>query len=187
MGDAEGKGRERLLQEGLGGDLGLLVLDRQVDPAGAPVDGDEQEALAALAIGGPQLGQVLHVHVDEAELVLLELARRPLGRGRGRPAAQPLSLQDAVDVVPAEVREEVGDHEGEVVEREAGRPAQGAHHGALLLARLPGQLVRPDGAVPAVVRAALAPLPNGLGADAVASGQLADGLARGRRSARRTL
>src|SRR3954454_14479273 len=175
-GDAEGKGRERLLQEGLGAGLGLLVLDRQVDPAGAPVDGDEQEALAALAVGGPQLGQVLHVHVDEAEHVLPELARRPLGRGRGRPAAQPLGLQDAVDVVAAEVREEVAHHEGEVVEREAGRAAQGAHHRPLLLARLPRQLVRAAGAVPAVGRAALAPLANGLGTDAVAPGQLAAGL-----------
>src|SRR4051812_16834842 len=80
--------RDRLLQEGLGGGRGLLVLDREVDRARAPVDGHEQEALAALAVGGPQLGQVLHVHVDEAELVLLELARGRLGLGRGRPAAQ---------------------------------------------------------------------------------------------------
>ena len=45
--DAEREGRERLLQEGLGAGLGLLVLDRQVHGAGAAVDGDEQVALAA--------------------------------------------------------------------------------------------------------------------------------------------
>src|SRR5689334_24440985 len=43
--DPEREGRERLLQEGLGAGLGLLVLDRQVHRAGAAVDGDEQEAL----------------------------------------------------------------------------------------------------------------------------------------------
>ena len=41
------------------GGLRLLVLDREVGRARAAVDGHEQEALAALAIGGPQLGQVL--------------------------------------------------------------------------------------------------------------------------------
>ena len=139
-GDAEGEGRDRLLQEGLGASLGLLVLDRQVHGAGAAVDGDEQVALAALAIRGPQLGQVLHVQVHETDLVLLELARRLLGLGRDRPAAQARGLEDAVDVVAAEVRQEVPNHEGEIVEREAGRPAQGAHHRPLLLARLPRQL-----------------------------------------------
>src|SRR3712207_3662305 len=43
---------------------------------------------SAVRIGGPQLRQVLHVHVDEAELVPPELRRGPLGRGGGRPAAQ---------------------------------------------------------------------------------------------------
>src|SRR3954447_11299080 len=73
-GDAEG-------EEGPGGGLGLLVLDREVDPAGAPAGGDEREALAALAGGGPQLGRALHVQAREAEPVLLELRRGPLGRG----------------------------------------------------------------------------------------------------------
>ena len=91
--------------------------------ARAAVDGHEQEALAELAIGGPQLGQMLHVHMDEAELVLLELGRGPLGRGRRRTAAQALGPEDAVDRVPVQMRQEVGDHEGEVVEWEARRAA----------------------------------------------------------------
>ena len=84
-----------------------------------------------------QLGQVLHVQVHEAERVLLELRGGPLGRGGRRTAAQARGLEDAVDVVAVEVRQEVGDHEGELVEREAGRAAQLAHHGAFLLAGLP--------------------------------------------------
>jgi hypothetical protein len=176
--DAEGEGRGRLPQEGHGVGLGLLVLDRQVDRAGAPVDGHEQEPLAPLAARGAQLGQVLHVHVHEAELVLLELGRGPLGRGGRRAAAQALGPEDAVDVVAVEVRQEVGDDEGELVEREAGGAAQRADHGALLLARLPGQLARAAGAVLALGRAALAPLADGLGADAVALGQDAAGFAR---------
>src|SRR4051794_24375857 len=174
----EREGGECLPQERGGAGLGLVVPDRQVHGARAAVDGHEQEALAQLAITRPQLGQVLHVHVDEAELVLLELARGRLGLGRGRPPAQPRRLEDAVDVVAAEVRQGVPDHEGEVVRREAGRATQLAHHGALLPARLPGQLARPAGAVAALRRPALAPLADGLGADAAAPGRLAGGLAR---------
>ncbi len=74
--------------------------------------------------------------------------------------------------------QEVGDHEGEVVEGEVGGPAQGADHGALLLGGLPGQPVRPCGAVQAVRRAALAPLADGLGAHPEAPGQHAARLAR---------
>src|SRR5256885_3271883 len=70
------------------------------------------------------------------------------------------------------------DHEGEVVEREAGRAARRAHHGAPLPARLPRQLVRTRGTVEAVPGPVLAPLANGLGADAEAPGRLAGGLAR---------
>jgi hypothetical protein len=74
------------------------------------------------------------------------------------------------------VRQEVADHEGEVVQREAGGPAQLTDDGALLLARLPGQLAGTAGAVPALGHAALAPLADGLRGDAEALGQLAGGL-----------
>ncbi len=77
-----------------------------------------------------------------------------------------------------EVREEVGDDEGQVVESEAGGAAERADHGALLFGGLPGQPARPRGAVEAVPRAALAPFAHRLGADAVAPGQNAAGLAR---------
>jgi hypothetical protein len=92
-GDPEREGGERLPQERGGAGLGLLVPDRQVHGAGAAVDGHEQVALAQLAVARAQLGQVLHVHMDEAELVLPELGRGPLGRGGRRPAAQPLGLR----------------------------------------------------------------------------------------------
>jgi hypothetical protein len=85
----EGEGDNGLLEEDSGTGLGLVILDRQVDEAGAAVDGDEQVALAELAIGRPRLGQVLHVEVDEAEFVLLELAGSPLGLGQGRPTVRP--------------------------------------------------------------------------------------------------
>src|SRR3712207_3951300 len=72
----------------------------------------------------------------------------------------------------------MGDDEGEVVEGEAGGAAERADHGALLFGGLPGQPVRLGGVVEAVLRAALAPFADGLGADAVAPGQDAGGLAR---------
>ena len=85
--------------------------------------------------------------------------------------------QDAPDAVAVEVRQEMGDHEGQVVEGEVGGAAERADHRALLLRRLPGQAVRPGGVVEAIVRATLAPLADGLGADAEAPGQDAGGLA----------
>ena len=72
VGQAEGKGRSRLAQEGDGALLGFVVLDGKMDGARAAVDGDIKEALAALAIGRLQLGQMLDVDVDEAEVIVLE-------------------------------------------------------------------------------------------------------------------
>jgi hypothetical protein len=62
------------VQEGDGAGLGLVALDRQVHGAGPAVDGDEEVALAPLAVAGLQLRQVLDVDMDEAEVVVLECA-----------------------------------------------------------------------------------------------------------------
>jgi hypothetical protein len=160
MSDAEGEGGGGFAEEGDGAPLGLVVLDGEVDGAGPAVDGDEEVALAALAVGGLQLRQVLDVDVDEAEVVVPELALaalRPVGRRRW-PSAQPLGAQDAPDAVAVEVWEEVGDDEGEVVEGEVGGPTQGADNGSFLLGCPPGKRVRSGGVVKAVVWAAFAPL-----------------------------
>ena len=140
VGEAEGKGGGRLAQEGYGAPLGFVVFDGEMDGAGAPVDGDVEVALASFAIGGLQLGQVLDVDMDEAEVLVLELTLAPFGpvRGRRSPPAQPLGAEDAPDTVTVEVRQEMADHEGEVVEGEVGRLAQGADHGTLFICGLPG-------------------------------------------------
>jgi hypothetical protein len=126
VGEAEGEGGGGFSQERDGALLGLVVLDGQVDGAGAPVDGDVQIALAPLAIGGSQLRQVLDADVHEAEVVVLEGALAPPGlvRGGRRPPAQPLGAEDAPDAVAVEVRQEMGDHEGQVVEGEVGGAAE---------------------------------------------------------------
>jgi hypothetical protein len=100
------------------------------------------------------------------------------GARGGREAVETPSFQDAVDGVSVQVREEVRHHEGEVVEREACCPAQGANDRPFLLAGLPGQLMGPRGAVLAVGRASLAPLADGLGGHTVTAGQHARGLRR---------
>lgn len=67
------------------------------------VDGDVEVALPRLAITIPQLGQVLHVHVHEANLVRLEGA---VGLARAvsrRQPVQPFGLEDAVDGIPVQV------------------------------------------------------------------------------------
>src|SRR5215218_3884105 len=100
--------------------------------------------------------------MHKAKIILLEgsigLARAALS---GQ-AVEALGLEDAVDRVPVQVGQEVRDREGEVIEREAGRAPQRADNGALLLSGLAGQLMGSGRAVLAVVRSAVAPLPDGL-------------------------
>ena len=95
---------------------------------------------------------------------------------RRRQAAQPFGLEDAVDRIAVEMRQEVRDDEGEIIERKAGGLAQGADDGPLFLGGFPGQLVRPAAVVLAVLSSALAPFADGLGAHAEALGQHARGL-----------
>ena len=151
-------------------------LTAEMDPARAAVDSHIQKALAALAVGGLQLGQVLDVHVHEAEIIVLERAALPFALLRRGQAAQPLSLEDAVDRIAVEMRQEVRDDEGQVIERKAGGLAQGADDRPLLIRGFPGQLVRPAAMVLAVLCTALAPFADGLGAHAEALGQHAGGL-----------
>jgi hypothetical protein len=82
---------------------------------------------------------VLDVDVDEAEVVVLEFTGALLGRGdrRGRQAAQALGLEDAIDAVPVQVRQEVAQGKGEVIEREAGGAADGTDDGPFLVAGPP--------------------------------------------------
>ena len=66
-----------------------------------------RKRLRRLAIGGLQLGQVLDVDVHEAEIVVLEGAALALALLRRRQAAEPLGLEDAVDRVAVQMRQEV--------------------------------------------------------------------------------
>ena len=120
---------------------------------------------------------MLDVDVDEAEVVVSERALAFGGAfGEGLwPAVQPFDLEDAPDAVAVEVRQEVADDEGKVIEWKVGAAPQGADDGALLLGRLPGQGVRACGAVEAVCHATLTPFAHGLSADAVALGDGAAG------------
>jgi hypothetical protein len=104
------------------------------------------------------------------------LRARLAGAACGRQAAQALGLQNAVDCVPIEMRQKVGDHEGEIIQREAGCTPQSADDGPLLLGGFPGQLMRPARVVLTVGRAALAPLADGLGRHPIATGQHTGGL-----------
>jgi hypothetical protein len=112
--DHEGKGPDRLLEEGNRGGGGLVVLHGEVDPSRAAIDGHRQVALTGQAISVPQLGPVLHVQGDEAELGGLEHAMRLRGASRRGEAVEALGFQDAGDGVPVQVRQEVRDPEGEV-------------------------------------------------------------------------
>jgi hypothetical protein len=117
--DLEGSRSDRLVEEGDRAAGQFVVLNSQMHPARAAVDSHVEEALAALAISGLQLGQVLDVDVEEAEVVLLERAALPPTLVSRRQAVQALGLENAVDGIAVEVRQEVRDHEGEVIEGKA--------------------------------------------------------------------
>src|SRR5215207_5208504 len=51
---------------------------------------------------------------------LLEAAMRSAGAISRREAAQALGVQDAVDRIAIEMRQKVGDHKGEIIQRKAG-------------------------------------------------------------------
>jgi hypothetical protein len=107
-----GKGPDRLLQEGGGRGGGLVVLHGQVHPARAAVDGHRQGALRRDAVAVAQLGQVLHVQVHKADLVLLEGAVPCAGAISGRQAVKAFGPEDAVNRVAVQVGQEGGDHRG---------------------------------------------------------------------------
>src|SRR3954468_8242487 len=86
----------------------------QVDEAGVAVDGHVEVPVAALAVAGAQLGQVLHVHVHEAQIICLEAAVRSAGAISRRQAAQALGFQDAVDRIAIEMGQKVGGHKSEI-------------------------------------------------------------------------
>src|SRR5512134_2808066 len=123
---------------------------------------------------------MLDVDVDEAEVVVPEGALAPNRPGGNRqpPAVQAFCLEDAPDAVAVEMGQEVADDKGEGVECKVGALPQGADHRALFLRGLPGQTVRTGRVVKAVLRPALAPLADRLGAYSIASGQHACGLTR---------
>ena len=166
-----GKAPIACLRKAIGAFRQLVVFDSQVHPARTAVDGDIQEAFAAFTVSRAQLRQVLDVHVHEAEVIRLEAAVRSAGAIRRRQAAQARGFQDAVDRVTVEMRQEVADHKGEVIQRKAGCATQRTDNGALFIRCFPGQLVRAAGAILTVGRPALAPLADRLGRDAIALGQ----------------
>jgi hypothetical protein len=121
---------------------------------------------------------MLDVDVHEAEVIITEGAlalSRPVC-AELYPAVQALGLEDTPDAVAVEVRQEVANNEGQVIEREVGAAAQGADDGALFLGCLPRQFMRPGGPIEAVRGTALAPLAYGLAADAVTPGDSGAGL-----------
>jgi hypothetical protein len=66
---------------------------------------------------------MLDVQVHEAEVIILERAALPFALPGRRQVPEAFRLEDAVDRIPVEMRQEVRDHEGQIVEREAGRAA----------------------------------------------------------------
>jgi hypothetical protein len=125
----------------------------------------------AFAGGAVLVAQVHYVDMHEADLVVLEGAVRFPGLLGGRHSVEALRPEDALDGVPAQVRQEGVDDEGQCIEGEAGGAAERAHDGTLLIAGPLEPLMRPGRAILTGIGAALAPFADGLHEDAVALGQ----------------
>ena len=69
-GDAEREGTNDLLEESYRTPLREILLNCQVHRARTAVDGDEEIAPADLTVCGSELGQVFHVQVNEAQVVV---------------------------------------------------------------------------------------------------------------------
>ena len=169
--DLERKSPKGVCQEGHRRGGGLVVLDGEMHVVGGPVDGDVQVAFARDAVAVLQLGQVLHVDLDEADLVVLEAAVRLAGLLGRRQPIEALGFEDAVDRIPVQVRQEVADDEGQCVEGKAGGAAERADDGALLIAGAPSEFVGTRRAILTRIGTAFAPFADGLGGHAVAFGQ----------------
>src|SRR5215217_2905678 len=121
---------------------------------------------------------MLDVEMHKAEVVALEraLAFGRLCRYWLGPAIEAFGREDAPDAVAVEMRQEMGDDKGQLIEGEVGDPTQRADNGPLCLGGLPGQAVWPGGVVQAIGCTAPAPLADGLGGHAVALGEDAGAL-----------
>ena len=128
-------GSRGLAREGDGALLGLVVLDREVDGARAPVEGDVSRATQRERLRrSPSL-------VCGLGQCLLSMGRKPRSsRSSSRTMPWPLAGRSAAglglrlrpaalkapDVVATELRQEGANDAGEVVKRDVGRPPQGA-------------------------------------------------------------
>ena len=78
--------------------------------------------------------------MNEGEVVVLERAALPLALVSRWQAVQPFGLEDAVDGIAVQVRQEVRHHKGEVIEGKASGLPQGADNGPLLVVAFQGSL-----------------------------------------------
>src|ERR1700709_1610770 len=95
---------------------------------------------------------MLDVDVDEAKIVVSE-GTLSLGRTFREgfwPTIKAFCLENTPDAVAIEVRQEVADNKGKIVEREVGGLAHGTNDGPLFFRSLPGQLMRACGMVEAI-------------------------------------
>lgn len=69
---------------------------------------------------------MFHADVDKAQITVLEAALPFAGLrcGLGWSSIKPLGLEHPIDAVAIEVRQDVPEHEGEIIQGEACRPAR---------------------------------------------------------------
>lgn len=129
--DVDRAGALQVAQETSGVGRGLCLEDTDEDPAGRTVDGDEQVTPRGFM---SHLRQILHVDMDVARLVGLEVAVfRP--RRLGLKIAQVADAMPAQATVQARARDlriqELPHHRQQIVERNQQRLAQRHGHGLL--------------------------------------------------------
>lgn len=127
-----GEGAKRFSEGGGRRGGGPVDLEGKAHVAGSAFDRDVQIELANLTIAILKLGRCVAFMCAKPGLYVLLTVRLASALG-GREGG--FSLQDAVDGVPVQMRQEVADDEGAVIERESGPAVEHAQNSALLNSR----------------------------------------------------
>jgi hypothetical protein len=127
------------MQEGDGTLLCFIVFHGRMGWARPAVNGDIEVALACFPINSPQLRQMLDIYMYEAKVIVLEdaLTASRLSRSRRPAPIKAFTAKNPPNAIAVEVRQEVHDDEGQVIEREIRALPHGADHSSLLLRCLP--------------------------------------------------
>ena len=117
------------------------IIDGQVDEPRAAINCHIKEALSYVAVCGAQPGQMFDVNMDKAQIIVPEapLSLAGLHRRLRWSSIEALRLENPINAVAVKMRQEVPEHEGEIIQRKTCRPAHCTDDRALFFAHTPSK------------------------------------------------